>query len=499
MKKDEHYQNKLIAQSKRLVEGKYNYSTWELRVFIEMIQNIKRTDQDFKPVRIYIKDLMKTYGSKSNDDYRKISEAATRLIKKSVKLEYISPTGKPRVFHSPLVVGVDVPGMLDDFNEEEDDRYIELIFSQQVKPLLLNLKENFLLYDKRNILKLKSKFSIRLYQLLKSWERNKQEDSVFEYDVSKLRSMLLVDDKGNPLNQYKQYSQFKHSVILKAQKDLKAYTDICFSFSEIKKGKRVHQIKFHIRPNHKNKPKEKSLEKEELPVITSFEFLSPKTEEPQKQEAKPTFTINPKVAKSKAMNIMIAEGISFDIAQSFVLKYDSDEELVAELQYIKKQLNNKSNILSKTALMVKMLEQQNFKKITIFKKAQEELRKQEEEVQNNERTLLRNQHKDRIEELRDEFKFLQDNVLNQILEGKDQTKIDELVSARVVQKPQIRRAIKRAKDANNVAQEQELIRSLFVKDIKDKKLQNFKEYIAATYQYKIVVETDGEFLKFIEP
>jgi hypothetical protein len=58
-----------------------------------------------------------------------------------------------------------------------------------------------------------------------------------------LKVILGVSDK------YKLYGHFKSRIILKAQEDLKLHTDICFSFTEIKAGRKVIAILFEINTN----------------------------------------------------------------------------------------------------------------------------------------------------------------------------------------------------------------------------------------------------------
>lgn len=47
---------------------------------------------------------------------------------------------------------------------------LEATFNPMLKPYLLSLKNKFLLYDIKNILKINSAHSIRIYEFLKSYE-----------------------------------------------------------------------------------------------------------------------------------------------------------------------------------------------------------------------------------------------------------------------------------------------------------------------------------------
>lgn len=49
---------KLIRKSNNLVEGKYRFDIWEMRVFTKMLTMIFPDDEDFKEYRIYLKDVI---------------------------------------------------------------------------------------------------------------------------------------------------------------------------------------------------------------------------------------------------------------------------------------------------------------------------------------------------------------------------------------------------------------------------------------------------------
>jgi len=365
----------LIVQGNKLVEGKYNYSLWELRVFIEMVQSIGRHDKEFKPIRIYITDLIKQYGSKSNDDYRRVSLAAVRLMRKSVKIDYITEQGEERVHHSPLVISVDTPKKLNDGFE----KYIELQFPERIRPLLLDLKKNYLLYDKKNILNLKSKFSVRIYQILKSHERETKEVVVVGYQVSQLRAILLVDDDGNPTKQYKQYGQFEEKVILKAQKELEEKTDIVFRFDKIKKGRSIHTINFYVRKNRKNQTSVA------LPETT--ETIETPVALPETTETK---------YENKDLQKLVKIGVTASVARKLVETHDSN--LISYTIKKAHQEDEKRKLTNFAGFVVKSLKNGDYKKELV----NQEKREKKNRAKAKDKAVKEKNHK-QIEQLH--FKF----------------------------------------------------------------------------------------------
>ncbi len=251
------YENGLIPSfvitSNDLIEAKYNYSLWEKRVFVYMISTMKRDDTGFKPVRIYIRDLMRFFETHSNNDYSVIRAIPETISKKPFYVPYHTKDGGKRwSIINVLSIGTQ-PEVGD---RSEGNAYIELKFNSDLMPYLLELKEKFTKYDVRNITGLKSIYSIRLYEYLKENEFRK---GVFEVSIDELKDMFYMSAKDNNGKElYPLYGDFKKRVLLKAQEDLLEHCDIKFSFWEKKQGKKVVAVVFEITVNEKQKIATKS-------------------------------------------------------------------------------------------------------------------------------------------------------------------------------------------------------------------------------------------------
>ena len=116
---------------------------------------------------------------------------------------------------------------------------VELEFSPKLKPYMLQLKEKFTQYQLANILSMKSKYSPRIYEILKCNEFKKQK--YLEIQISELRKLLKAEDI------YPKYNDFKRYILERTQKELNKISDITYNFEEIKTGRKVTKIKFHIK------------------------------------------------------------------------------------------------------------------------------------------------------------------------------------------------------------------------------------------------------------
>jgi plasmid replication initiation protein len=227
----------LVVKSNSLMEAKFHFKLWEMRIFEKMISLIKKGDKEFRACKIYMKDLIEYFEGNSGNYYDLIKDAALSLGDKKLFIPYESSKGAKRWAKISIFPTVTIP---DESSRDGENAYIELEFHNDLKPHLLDLKSRFKAYDIRNIQPLKSVYSIRIFILLK------------QFDVIGSRNIELEALKellGIEKDQYPLYADFKKRVLLKPQQDLKDYCDICFDFVENKKGRKVHSIKFIIKRN----------------------------------------------------------------------------------------------------------------------------------------------------------------------------------------------------------------------------------------------------------
>ena len=230
---------KFIRKSNDLVEAKYKFDIWETRIFSKMLTLIQKEDEDFKEYRVYLRDIVSEFGLEKNKDaYDYIRQGAKKLMKKTFYIPYEAEDGQKRMFETPVISSLD-SAILEDRSIANEHLYIGISFHPRMKPYLLQLKNKFTMYDVRNILKLPSVYSIRIYELLKQYEKIGKR----KLKIDELKDILGVQ------SEYPLYANFKQRVINKAQKDLKENTDIMFTFDEIKSGRAVTDLLFYIAQN----------------------------------------------------------------------------------------------------------------------------------------------------------------------------------------------------------------------------------------------------------
>ena len=241
---------RLIRKANELVEARYRYDIWETRIFAQVVSMVRYEDADFQEYKIYVSDVIKTFGIDGGGKaYKLLIQGAKGLVNKKLIIER-ERDGKPTELETWLFTSAEY------FKTEKGEgSYLVVTFHPALKPYLLELKNRYLVYDIRNILKLTSSYSIRIYELLKQYEKIGRRT----FDVENLKLIL-----GILPGEYKLYGHFKDKVILKAQSDLAAETDIAFSFEEQKRGKKVTGLTFFIHANS-NRRHEQDLPDDDAP------------------------------------------------------------------------------------------------------------------------------------------------------------------------------------------------------------------------------------------
>ncbi len=216
----------IVTQSNQLVEARYNLPLAEQRLILTMISRIQPDDEDFKPYRIPIKEFAEFMGIDKNSAYRECKKITKSLLTRVI--EIAEPGRLLQIGWVSSAEYIDGSGM------------VNLCFDPLLKPYLLKLKGNFTSYKLEMILSFKSQYSVRIYMLLKQYQRLGDR----EIQIGLLRDML-----GLLKDQHKEYSNLKNNILKPVQKELIEKADLYFEFEEIKHGRRVEALKFTIFSN----------------------------------------------------------------------------------------------------------------------------------------------------------------------------------------------------------------------------------------------------------
>ncbi|WP_148359631.1 replication initiation protein [Peribacillus simplex] len=215
----------LVTKSNQLIEAKYKLGLSELRIVLLLASFIHPDTNEFETYKISIKDFNSWLGLKGKPKYQELEKITDDLQKKIFKIRTPQETITTSWLSSVVY--------------HHGEGTVQLRFDPLLKPYLLELKQNFTSYYIQNVINLKSLYSVRIYELLKQYEKIGKRTFLLE----ELRDILGIAD------QYPAYGNFKQKVLNVAQKELEKKSDISFDFKEVKKGRAVHKVMFTIKPN----------------------------------------------------------------------------------------------------------------------------------------------------------------------------------------------------------------------------------------------------------
>ncbi|KXY78289.1 replication initiation protein [Bacillus paranthracis] len=280
-------ENNIVSKSNTLIEANSRLNLVEQKMLLCLASNIEPNDRDFKTYTFPIKQFHDLLGLNGSTKYTELSKITKELLSKVIEIR----AGEELIQVSWLSSAI--------YNRNKGT--IDMRFDPLLKPFLLELSSKFTSYRLANVVKLKSTYAIRIYELLKQYEDLKERTISLE----NLRYYL------DAMDVYPNYANFKQRVLKPSQKELNQKTDISFEFEEIKLGRKVQKIRFIIRSQKKKDSDlvhfEKKLDKFQQP--NTFEQKIKRFEERCKEKVFPK--VFEKWEEHKEIVLEIIEDIRF--------------------------------------------------------------------------------------------------------------------------------------------------------------------------------------------
>jgi plasmid replication initiation protein len=244
--------NELIQQ------GCFNLSVQQQKIILYLIAQISPKDTDFKVYEFTISEFCKTCGITYNGRIH-------QDLKKSV-----DEITKARMWIS-LENGTDLHlGWIDWAEIPAGEGIIKIKLNDRMRPFLLQLKRSFTTYELLWTLNFRSKYTIRLYEYIKSIHYHKDEIYIKDCALDTLRIVMGAE-------KYKAYKSFKQWALVPAIEEINQYSDESLQYEELRQGRRVVEIRFTISPKERwevIKLKGAIEDKFELNQLTIWERLS---------------------------------------------------------------------------------------------------------------------------------------------------------------------------------------------------------------------------------
>ena len=219
---------KQVVKANDLIQkSRFNLSLQQQKIVLYLISQITPFDEDFKLYEFSIPEFCKICGIDitSGGNYQTLKAAIKDIADKSIWVTIEDEETLLRWIEKPYL--------------NKQSGIIKIRLDNDMKPFLLQLKENFTSYELIWTLHFKSKYTIRLYELIKSIHFHELEEYRREYSLEELRRLLDAD-------KYERWIHFKQRVLEPSIEEINSYSDKNVVWEPIKKGKSVERIRFII-------------------------------------------------------------------------------------------------------------------------------------------------------------------------------------------------------------------------------------------------------------
>lgn len=148
---------------------------------------------------------------------------------------------------------------------------VDISFHKDLKPYLLHLKSYFTQYNISSVIRFKSSYSIRFYELLKMNEYLGRGGRFYrDFSLQSLRVFLQIGDE-----KYQNFKDLRVFVIEIAVKEINNYSDISIvSVEYIKTGRAVTDVKIIAEPKNESKIEPAKLVESDTSYPSSETLLS---------------------------------------------------------------------------------------------------------------------------------------------------------------------------------------------------------------------------------
>jgi len=218
----------IANQSREMIFSKSNFNINQQKLLLTLIAQIDSKGSHIKPITITLKEMSKLY--KKELESRDLKRALTKI-------------NEDFWVRNKKNTGIVTRRLFEDIDVEDGTSDITFTFHKHMEEHLINLNP-YVSTNIKNIIPLKSVYSIRIYQFLRAelWncERNNKK---YEVDLDYLKEILMTPKS------YDNFNLFKTYVLTPAFEQINEFTDISFTYELQKKGKKVIGIEFDIKTN----------------------------------------------------------------------------------------------------------------------------------------------------------------------------------------------------------------------------------------------------------
>ena len=219
----------VVKANELIQKSRFDLSLQQQKIVLYLISKLHYLDEDFKLYEFKIQDFCRICGIDyaNGKNYLDLKKSIKAIADKSVYVKIDDET-------ETLVRWIDKPYI------NKGKGIIKIKLDNDMKPFLLQLKKQYTQYELIYTLNSQSKYTIRLYELIKSIHFNELKPySSKEYSVEELKTLLGAEIYANT-------KDFNSRALNVAVKEINEKSDKNILVEQIKEGRTITHFKFIV-------------------------------------------------------------------------------------------------------------------------------------------------------------------------------------------------------------------------------------------------------------
>ena len=218
---------RVYAHNDLIQRGRFELTEQEQNIIMYLVSHIKKEDMELDKHTFPMEDFFHLCGStgEGGAPYAHLKKTLKNFADKSAWV--VHPDKSEELVR-----------MLDTIRLYPNSRTLTIGLHREMKPYLIQLQKDYTPFELYWVIAMKSKYSKRLYQVLKSHEWKKSQ---VRFSVDELKKQLFAEN-------WKGFGQFRQKVLDIALRDINELSDIKVELVKIEKeGKRYAWLTFSIK------------------------------------------------------------------------------------------------------------------------------------------------------------------------------------------------------------------------------------------------------------
>ena len=220
----------LVVKDNALINANYNLELVEQRLMLIGITTARKSGKGITamdPLSIHASEYAKQFNVTIDGAYKALKDASLSLFERQFSFDEKHKRNSVKRVKSRWVSQV---AYIDDLAE------IQFIFTPAVVSMFTRLEQHFTSYDLDQVSTLKSKYAMRLYELIIAWRSTGKTPVI---DLEDFRNKLGLEP-----TEYQKMCNFKENVLDLAITQINQCTDIKVEYEQYKKGRSISGFSF---------------------------------------------------------------------------------------------------------------------------------------------------------------------------------------------------------------------------------------------------------------